>query len=131
MAERQSTSATARYGLAQAYLRLGRFAESAAAARAALQIDPLNQKSRYLLATALIRAGLKEQGRKVLDDYERREAASEAEKKRRLDIDEVDRTASAAMMAGHREEAIRLLRDGIRAHPGAAVLYLKLGLAQS
>ena len=124
-------SADAHYGLAEANLRLGRFAESAAAAEKALTIDPKHQRSRYVRAVALIRAGRSEEGQNALEEYLRANADLQAEERRVRSLASSSGSVVAKLAEGEYEEAIRQLRERIDAEPGAAGLYLELGLIQS
>ena len=123
-------SAAAHDGLAQVDLALGRYLEAVHDADGALGIDPGLQSSRYVKAMALIREGHDREGQTVLEEYHRRETEHQNAQSLQDDIAELDR--SSGMLAEERPlEAIEVLREGIRTHPLAAVLYLKLGLIQS
>jgi tetratricopeptide (TPR) repeat protein len=123
-------SAAAHDGLAQVDLALGGYLQAEHDADGALGIDPGLQSSRYVKAMALIREGHDREGQTVLDEYHRREAEHQNAQSKENDIAELDR--SSGMLAERRPQAaIELLRQGIRTHPLAAVLYLKLGLIQS
>jgi tetratricopeptide (TPR) repeat protein len=124
-------SADAHYGLAEANLRLGRFAESASAAEKALALDPKHQRSRYVRAVALIRAGRSEEGQHALEEYLRANADLQAEERRVRSLASSSGSVVAKLVEGEYEEAIRLLRERIDTEPGAAGLYLELGLTQS
>jgi tetratricopeptide (TPR) repeat protein len=119
------------YGLAQTDLSRGHFVEAAATAARALEIDPGHQQSRYVRAMALIRSGRTEEAQMILQEYDRREADSEARELERQEVAVLDRDAAAKVVGGQLEEAVDLLRDGIRLHPAAQSLYLKQGLIQS
>ena len=66
--------ADAHEGLAQMDLALGRYADAVRKADKALEIDPAFQSSRYIKAMALIRDGRDQEGRTVLEEYQKREA---------------------------------------------------------
>jgi tetratricopeptide (TPR) repeat protein len=118
-------------GLAQVHLALGRYAETVLHADKALAADPGLQTSRYAKAMALIRSGRNEEGRTVLEEYQQREAQQQAASLRRNELAELDRATSGMLAEGRLQEALELLLKGVRSHPIAAVLYLKLGLTQS
>jgi len=122
---------TAYYGFARTDLSRGHFVEAAATAGRALEIDPRHQQSRYLRAMALIRSGKTEAAQMVLQEYERREADLKAAEFEKRQVSALDRDASAKVIDGQLEAAADLLRDGIRLHPNAQTLQLKLGLIES
>ena len=119
------------FGMAEVNLRLGRFSESAAAAAKAVEMDPKRQRARYIQATALIRSSRREEGMRVLREYRKMEAAAEAEKKRLQEVSELNLRVNAMLMKGQPREAAALLREGVRLHPEANLLYLRLGLVLS
>jgi tetratricopeptide (TPR) repeat protein len=124
-------SAAAYYGLAQVYLGLGRFAESAAAAEEALDLERNHHPARYVQAMALIRAGRGAQGKQALKDYQRMVADEQAAAAQREEVEALDRSVMGNVVDGNKEEAIRLLRQGVALQPGAALLHFKLGLLES
>ena len=123
--------AAAHEGLAQVDLARGRYPESVRGADNALDIDPGLQSSRYIKAMALIRAGRDREGRTVLQEYQQREAEQQITEARSANIREFDLTSSAMLSEERLQEAMELLRKGIRSHPGTAALHQKLGLIQS
>ena len=127
----EPASAAAYYGLAQVYLGLGRFAESAAAAEKALDLERNHHRARYVQAMALIRAGRDARGKQVLKDYQRMVADEQAAAAQREEIEALDRSVMGNVIDGNKEESIRLLRQGIALQPGAALLHFKLGLVHS
>ena len=64
-------------------------------------------------------------------EYEQREVERQAADLRRNDLAELDRASSGLLAEGRLQEAVESVRKGLRSHPLAAVLYLKLGLTQS
>jgi tetratricopeptide (TPR) repeat protein len=114
-------------GIADANLRLGRFSESAAAAVKALERDPKNQRSRYVLAMALMRSNRREEGERVLSEYRRLEADESAQKTRLQEVTKLNRRVNVLLAKGQSQEAAALLREGVRLYPEANGLLLRLG----
>jgi tetratricopeptide (TPR) repeat protein len=124
-----SDSALLHYRIADAYLQMGRFSESATAASRALQIDPQLRKARFVRGTALVRSGRIEEGQMELEHYRKQEAQVQADINNQRDILVLNRGAAAQVLQGQAEEGIASFRKGIQAHPGAASLRLNLGVA--
>ncbi len=126
-----SRIAAAHEGLARVNLELGRYTESAREAERALAIDPGLQSARYIKAMALIRGGDEREGKTALQDYQRRESEERIASSRLNAIAELDKTSLAMLSEGRAQEAMALLREGIREYPLNARLHMKLGLIQS
>lgn len=118
-------------GLAQVSLATGHFDEAVREAERALDADPQFQRARYTLGIALVRSGRTARGRDVLRAYREREeqiqdAASPAE-----EVDEANLSVSALLEERLFGDALAVLKESIRLHPGAAVLQLRQALIQS
>jgi tetratricopeptide (TPR) repeat protein len=127
-------SAAAYHGLADALLHLERFAESIAAAQKAIELDPNDRASRYILGLALLRAGRTEQGQMALQDYEKLEAEAQADQKHQRTLLELDRNAAIKLVGRQGEDAISLWREALGSRPSAALetrLLMNLGVAQA
>jgi tetratricopeptide (TPR) repeat protein len=124
-------AADAHDGLAQVDLARGRYSEAVHEADKALAIDPGLQSSRYTKAMALIRDGNDREARKVLEEFEQREADRRVAESPLAEIQEIDLRSSALLAQGRHDDAIESLRQGIRSHPLSIVLRRKLGLIQS
>jgi tetratricopeptide (TPR) repeat protein len=127
-------SAAAYHGLADALLHLGRFSESVTAAQKAIDLDPNERASRYILSLALLRDGRTEQGQAALQDYEKLEAAAQVDQKHQRTLLELDRNAAINVVGNQGEEAIELWREALSSRPSAAIetrLRLNLGVAQA
>lgn len=118
------------YGLAEAYRQLGRLSEAVDAATEALARDRTHQRARYTRARALLRSGRTEEGKRELALYRERRLALQSQTDGEATVAAVNRGAAAALAGPHPEEAAQLLLQGLRAQPGAAVLYFNLGVVQ-
>jgi tetratricopeptide (TPR) repeat protein len=124
-------SAPAHFRVADANLRMNRFAEAAAAAAKVLALDAGHRKAHYVLATALVRLGSNEESDKELALYRRLEAEARSEEDRGRNILVANRQAAATLLEGHGDEAIDLFQKTIDRFPDSEKAYLNLGLAQS
>ena len=128
--EAHPENAEAYHGIAGVHLRLGQFAEATTAAGHALELDPEHPRALYVRAMAEIRAGQDAEGQRDLDVYRQREAESQAAANRQLQIGVSNRDATALLVEGRTDEAIRLFRDSIDAQPDAW-FFLMLGVSRS
>jgi tetratricopeptide (TPR) repeat protein len=126
-----SRIAAAHEGLARVHLELDRYTESATEAGLALAIDPGLQSARYIKAMALIRGGDEREGKTALQDYQQRESEERIASSRLNAIAELEKNCSALLSEARVQEAMALLREGIREYPLNARLHVKLGLIQS
>jgi protein O-GlcNAc transferase len=113
----------------QVYLRLDRYAEAVNASRRAIELDPAHQKARYTLATALMRLGETEEGKRQLDVFQRMVAESTAQMQRRSELNDIKREAARSMARGEYAGAAALLRTAAAAQPNLAQPHLDLGIA--
>src|SRR5207245_875757 len=119
------------YRFADACLKIGDFAEAAAAAEKALKIDPQERKARYVRGVALMRMGRGEAGQKELEEYSRQEAQAQADLNDQRDVVVSNRGAAALVLNGMGEDAIALFQSSLKTHPDTASLRLNFGLALS
>jgi tetratricopeptide (TPR) repeat protein len=119
------------YGLAKAYLRLGQLADAIAAAQRTLAIDPMNRNAQYVLGTSLTRAGRREEGQQLLQDYRTALGTGQSTDDRSMEIDLLKRRSAEILLEGRTGEALDLLRAGTGSHPNAGVLYMILGAAEA
>jgi tetratricopeptide (TPR) repeat protein len=113
----------------QVYLRLDRYAEAVNASRRAITLDPGHQKARYTLATALMRLGETEEGKRELDVFQRMVAESTALMQRRSELNDIKRQAVRSMANGDDAGAAALLRTAAAGQPDLAQTHLDLGIA--
>jgi tetratricopeptide (TPR) repeat protein len=121
--------ATPYYRSADARLQMGDFAEAAAAAAKALQLDPKERKARYVLGMALMRLGRTQEGQKELEEFSKQEAQAQRELDNERDVVVSSRGAAAFALSGQAEDAIASFQKSIQAHPGVAALQLNFGIA--
>lgn len=114
--------------LAQTHLRRAEYQQAADAARRALELQPDHHEARYVLGTALVRAGRVAEGRVELEAYRRREDALDEERRRSFELEGFRRQAALAAAAGKHAEAVALLRQAV-ALEASHVSHLELGLA--
>jgi tetratricopeptide (TPR) repeat protein len=115
--------------VAQLYLGQSQYAESADAARRALDLDPSHRQARYVLATSLIRLGRADEGQRELDEFQRLQALDAAAHARDFELGGLRREASVSSANGDHEKAVGLLRKALELEPNAAVSHVNLGLA--
>jgi predicted Zn-dependent protease len=108
---------------------MGDFAEAAAAAAKALQLDPKERKARYVLGMALMRLGRTQEGQKELEEFSKQEAQAQRELDNERDVVVSSRGAAAFALSGQAEDAIASFQKSIQAHPGVAALQLNFGIA--
>lgn len=114
-------------GLAQVHLKSGRFEESLAAAEKALEIDPTTYGTHYFAARAMIRLGMREEGREEMRRYQELLANAEQDD---LDIRTLSRRAGELALGGEGPEAIAALESLIETYPDQVLPRLNLGFAQ-
>lgn len=115
--------------MAQIHLREARFPEAMASSRRAIALAPSHEQARYTLATALIRSGQPEEGKKELAAFQRLQAESAAARSRMFEAEGLKREAALATAAGDHEKAVALLHRVFVLQPSAASSHLELGLA--
>ena len=114
-------------GLAQVHLKSGRLEESLAAAEKALEIDPTTYGTHYFAARAMIRLGMREEGREEMRRYQELLANTERDD---LDIRTLSRRAGELALGGEGPEAIAALQSLIETYPDQVLPRLNLGIAQ-
>jgi tetratricopeptide (TPR) repeat protein len=123
-------SAAAHFRIADANLRLGRFAEASQAAAKVLAIDAGHRRAHYVLATALVRINAQDSERQL--EVSRKleaEARSETDKGRNIVI--VNRQAAAKLQEAGAEQAIEMFLKAIETFPDSPTAYLNLGIVRS
>jgi tetratricopeptide (TPR) repeat protein len=110
---------------------MGRFPEASTAAAKVLALDAGHLKAHYVLATAQVRMGAKEEGDRELEVYRKLEADARSETDRGRNVAVVNRGAAAKLVEGRAEEAVEMFLKAIETSPDSAAAYLNLGTAQS
>ena len=104
----------AHLSLSEAYLAGGQWERAAAAATRAIELGASESRALYLLGTALIRKGRREEGQAVLREFAKVEAASQEVERRYREIDAISLVAIQALREGNGEGAIqRLIRESL------------------
>jgi tetratricopeptide (TPR) repeat protein len=125
-------SVDALHGIAEVHYRRGDFTRAAPAASQVLQRVPDHRNALYIRATSRIRMGRRDALTvQDLERYSQLQAEAQAEEHRVRDIHTYRTGGMRHQLGGRYDEAIALVRAGIEAYPGADVLYLALGQAQS
>ncbi len=114
-------------GLAQLHLKTGRFEESLAAAKKALDLDPTTYGAHYFAARAMIRLGMRTEGREEMRRYQELLASTEQSDQ---DARTLSRRAGELALGGEGPEAIASLENLIETYPDQVLPRLNLGIAQ-
>ena len=122
--------ARAHSGLAEVHLGMGRFAESVQAAERALDMDPADSRTRYIRARALVRLGMREEGRLEMVRYRELLANEEQDGQAGRDLRAIGKRAAERFVGGERGEAIAALESLVETDPDQAIPRLNLGVAQ-
>ena len=117
--------------LSEVHLGSGQWEQAAAAAERAIELATSDPRSLYLLGTALVRMGRREQGQERLQEFARVEAGFQDEKSRSREIDAINIAAIGALREGAGTAAIRLLTEGIGRYPDSGQLQMNLAIVQS
>ena len=120
--------ARAHGGIAQAYLREGNYEQAAAAARRAVAVAPDRHETHYVLGTALVRLRRADEGRRELEEFQRREAEAEAARRRMFEVEGFKRRAALSTAAGNHAETVEWLQKVVALDPGDAS-HMDLGVA--
>ena len=123
-------NAGAHAGLAEVHLTMGQFAESVAASEQAVAINPSDYSTRYVLARALGRIGMRDEGQSEMREYQQLQADAEEIEHRDRDVRAVSRLGAELLIGGQSGEAIASLEGAIESYPNEAILRLNLGMAQ-
>jgi tetratricopeptide (TPR) repeat protein len=115
--------------IGQVHLRSGDHAAAVAAARRAVALDASHREARYVLATALVRMGNVDEGKRELEVYQRLQTDATAARSRQLEIEGLRRDASLSIVNGEFAKAVGLLRQALERDPEQAQSHLDLGLA--
>jgi len=124
-------SSEAHLHLSETYLAAGRWEPAAAAAERAIKLGASDSRALYLLGTALIRMGRREQGQERLQEFARVESGFKDAAQRSRDIAAISTAAVAALRDADGDAAIKHLTGGITRYPDDARLRMNLAIAQS
>ena len=117
--------------LSEARLAAGRWESAAAAAGRAIELGVSDSRALYLLGTALVRMGRREQGEEHLREFARVEAGFLDAEQRNREITAISIRAAGALREGNGNSALEQLAQGITRFPDADRLRLNLATVQS
>ena len=121
----------AHLSLSEAYLSRGQWAPAAAAAERAIKLGASDSRAIYLLGTALIRMGRREDGQMRLREFAKAESDREEVERRYREIDAISLAAIRALREGNDNEAIQQLTQGIASFPSSSRLHMNLAMVLS
>jgi tetratricopeptide (TPR) repeat protein len=121
----------AHLSLAETHLARGQWERAAAAAERAIELGASDSRARYLLGTALIRMGRREEGEARLREFAKVEAGSQEVERRYTEIDAISLAATRALREGNGNGAIQQLTQGIMSYPDSSRLHMNLALVLS
>jgi tetratricopeptide (TPR) repeat protein len=113
--------------IGQVHLRATNYPAAVAAARRAVALDDTHREARYVLATALVRMGNVDEGKKELDVYQRLQSEATAARSRQLEVEGLRRDASVSLVNGEFGKAVGLLKQALERDRDAAQSHLDLG----
>jgi tetratricopeptide (TPR) repeat protein len=117
--------------LAEAHLARGQWERAAAAAARSIELGASNSRALYLLGTALIRMGRREEGQSRLREFAKVEAGSQEMERRYTEIDAISLAAIRAFREGNGTEALLQLTQGIVSYPDSSRLHMNLAMVLS
>jgi tetratricopeptide (TPR) repeat protein len=123
------SNAAAWTATAQVHLRERRYDDALATSLRALQLDVRDSEARYVYATALIRLGRADEGRREMEIYQRLQAEDAAARDRAVRLSALRREAEVATAAGEHARAAGLLREAFVIDPRTPRSHRDLGLA--
>lgn len=121
----------AHLSLSEAYLARGQWERAAAAAERATKLGVSDSRVFYLLGTALIRMGRREEGQARLGEFAKVEAGSQEVERRYREIDAISLAAIRALREGNGNGAIQQLIQGIMSYPDSSRLHMNLAMILS
>ena len=120
-------SAAAHVGASKAYLRANRYAEVVTSARRALEVDSTLTETRYVLSSALTRAGHTEEGARELQVFQQQQAEATESRRRQYELDAIERDIKASVVNGEYDKAAGLLRGVVERDPTLVSNHVELG----
>jgi len=123
------SSAAAWTAMSQVHLRERRYDDALATSLRALQLDVRDMEARYVYATALVRLGRSDEGRREMEIYQRLQAEDADERDRAVRLNALRREAEIATASGDHAGAVDLLRQAFVLDPRTPRSHRELGLA--
>jgi tetratricopeptide (TPR) repeat protein len=121
----------ANLNLTEAYVAAGQWERAVTAAQRAIELRVSDSRALYLLGTALIRTGRREQGQERLQEFAGVEAGFEEAAQRSREINGITITAAEAVRTGNNDSAAAALTRGIARYTDVARLHMNLAIVQS
>jgi tetratricopeptide (TPR) repeat protein len=121
----------AHLSLAEAHLARSQWERAAAAADRAIELGASDSRALYLIGTALIRMGRREEGQTRLREFAKVEAGSQEVERHYTEIDAISLAAIRALQEGNGNGAIRQLMQGIASYPASSRLHMNLAMVLS
>jgi tetratricopeptide (TPR) repeat protein len=121
----------AHLSLAEAHLARGQWERAAASAERAIELGASDSRALYLLGTALVRMGRREEGQARLREFAKVEAGSQDVARRYTEIDAISLAAIRALREGNGNGAIQQLTQGIKSYPDSSRLHMNLAMVLS
>jgi tetratricopeptide (TPR) repeat protein len=121
----------AHMSLSEARLASGQWELAAAAAERAIKLGASDPRALYLLGTALVRTGRRNEGQERLQEHARVEEGFRNVKDRNREISAISAAAIEALHAGDADAAIKRLSEGLMRYPDAGPLQMNLAMVQS
>jgi tetratricopeptide (TPR) repeat protein len=123
-----SENAEAYAGRAQLHVRLGEYEQAAKSARRALMLSPQHAAAQYALGSSLVRLGQVDEGTRVLEEFRRLQAATQAAADQEWELRLIKQSAQAKIDAGDFAAAIPLLQQIAGRRPDVPANHVNLGL---
>jgi tetratricopeptide (TPR) repeat protein len=117
--------------LSETHLARGQWERAAAAAERAIKLGASDPRALYLLGTALIRSGRREEGQARLREFAKADSDRQDVERRYRDIDAISVAAIRSLREGTGNEAIQQLNRGIASYPSSSRLYMNLAMVLS
>jgi predicted Zn-dependent protease len=108
---------------------MGRYPEALEASRRAVASDSQHRSAHYALATALLRIGRPEEGRRELEIFQRMQADAIAAAQRESELKALRLNAARRVSDGDFAAAAPLLRQALTRDPNDAAVHRDLGAA--
>jgi Tfp pilus assembly protein PilF len=124
-------NSAAHLSLAETYLARGQWERAVGTARRAIELGVSDSRALYLLGTALVRTGRREEGEARLREFAKVESDRQEVERRYIEIDAISVAAIRALRERRGEAAIEQLNQGIAAHPSSSRLHMNLAAVLS
>ncbi len=119
----------AHMGIGQLHLDAGRYEEATSMLQRLVTLHPTYTQARYALASALLRAGREEEGRREMAQFGRLQAAEAERKRQAMALDVVKEEAALRASEGRLDRAVELWQQALAQEPDAAATHAALASA--